>query len=120
MLITIPTVDPALLIEAHKAVVARKGKVDVAVTMIAHFDNRVPADELIAIHQRMIALSKFILDKDSSSWVMDVKGKRYKLVHEAMFRAAAITLLTIEEDEPIGKASTASTFIRTIANHLHR
>jgi hypothetical protein len=102
MLHVIKPVDPKLLIEANNAVAARRAKGDAVVTMVAHFDNRLDTKELIAINYRLMALAKLIQKGEGPAWVIEAKGKRYKLVNKAMFRAAAITPLSIEDDEMIG------------------
>ena len=99
MLHVVKPVDPKLLIEANDAVSAQRGKGDATFTMIAHFDNRLEADDLLAISYRLQALASLIQKGEGPAWVIHSKGKEYKLVNEAMFRAAAITPLSIEEDQ---------------------
>jgi hypothetical protein len=96
-----PPVDPKLLIEAADAVAARKSEGDATLTMIAHFDNRLSLEQLIAINYRLMALARLIQKGEGSAWVVKAKGKQYRLVDQAMFRAAAITPLSIDGDEPV-------------------
>jgi hypothetical protein len=115
MLTVIKPVDSELLIEASTAVAARKGKGgDPAVSIIMHFDNRLDAEMLKCIAYRLVALSNLVEEGIGPGWVLNVKGKRYKLVNEAMFRAAAITPLSIDENDIIGNlAFDANTFLKT-------
>jgi hypothetical protein len=94
-------VDPELLIEAADAVAARKGEGDATLTMIAHFNNRLPPEQLLAINYRLMALARLIQKGEGSAWVVKAKGKQYRLVDQAMFRAAAITPLSIDSDESV-------------------
>jgi hypothetical protein len=94
-------VDPELLIEAADAVAARKGEGDATLTMIAHFNNRLPPEQLLAINYRLMALARLIQKGEGSAWVVKAKGKQYRLVDQAMFRAAAITPLSVDGDEPV-------------------
>ena len=67
--------------------------------MIAHFNNRLPPEQLLAINYRLMALARLIQKGEGSAWVVKAKGKQYRLVDQAMFRAAAITPLSIDSDE---------------------
>jgi hypothetical protein len=96
-----PSVNPKLLIEAADAVAARKGEGDATLTMIAHFNNRLPPEQLLAINYRLMALARLIQKGEGSAWVITAKGKQYRLVDQAMFRAAATTPLSIDGDEPV-------------------
>ena len=99
----VDTVDPELLIEANQAVASRKGKGDATFTLIAHFDGRLPPETLLAINYRLIALAHFFESGGRSPWIIDPKGKRYKLIQTPLLRAAAVTPLSIEDKRPIGE-----------------
>jgi hypothetical protein len=109
-----PPVDPKLLIEAADAVAARKGEGNATLTMIAHFDNRLSPDQLVAINYRLMALATLIQKGEGLAWVVKAKAKQYRLVDQAMFRAAAITPLSIDGDEPAKNvAFDTDIFLRT-------
>jgi hypothetical protein len=106
-------VDPKLLIEANEALTARQGKGDPALTLVAHFNNRLDPDELVAIDYRLMALANLIKAGEGSAWVSHSKGERYKLVDETMFRAAAITPLSIEDHLTVSSLSfDTDTFLK--------
>jgi hypothetical protein len=48
-----------------------------------------------------MALARLIQNGEGSAWVIKAKGKTYRLVDQAMFRAAATTPLSIDGDEPV-------------------
>lgn len=99
----VDTVDPELLIEANQAVASRKGKGDATITLIAHFNGRLPPETLLAINYRLIALAHFVESGGRSPWILDPKGKRYKLIQTPLLRAAAVTTLSIEDNRPISE-----------------
>src|ERR1700759_5008655 len=98
----VPPVEPSLLIEANNAVSEQKGEGDATITMIAHFNGRVEPDMLVAINYRLLALAKIVRGTKESPWVTGAAGRKYRLVNEAMFRAAALTLLTVDGEKPVG------------------
>jgi len=101
MLKTVPIVDPSLIIEANNAVSKRGGKGDATVTMVIHFNGRLDPETLIAIDFRMVALANTVKIPQQNPWIISIKGKKYKLVGEAMFRAAAITPLSFDPTKPV-------------------
>jgi hypothetical protein len=46
-------------------------------------------EEILAVSYRLGALAKLIQDGEGQNWTITVLHKTYKLVNEAMFRAAA-------------------------------
>jgi hypothetical protein len=46
-------------------------------------------DELIAVSHRLMALARLLHDGQGGQWTLTVEGKEYRLVNEALFRAAA-------------------------------
>ncbi len=109
MLHTVQGVDPALLMEADDAISNGKRGADPTIKMIAHFNGRLDAEIIIALNYRLMALAKFIHEHKRSGWVVHRKGKRFKLVHQALFRAAAITPLSLEDDEPVRTSISTGT-----------
>jgi hypothetical protein len=101
----IEPVDPDLLIEANNIVSKQRGEADSMVILVGHFYKRLEPEKILAIQYRMVALSNLIKSGASSPWVISKDGQDYKLVNETMFRAAAITPLSIEEDQMVGTFS---------------
>jgi hypothetical protein len=109
----IEPVDPNLLIEANEAVSKKRGHGDSTVILVAHFHKRLQPETILALQYRMMALSNLVKDDTRSPWVISNEGKDYRLINEAMFRAAAITPLSIEEDQIIGTLTfDRETFLR--------
>ena len=52
------------------------------------------SEEMIAIQLRLTALCNLIIDGDGTAWTINVNGKDYTLVHEALCRAVATAPLT--------------------------
>lgn len=55
------------------------------------------SDTLLAIDYRLIALANVVKKDDPSPWVINPKNKEYKLISEALLRAAAIAPLKIDD-----------------------
>jgi hypothetical protein len=98
---TIDPVEPALLIEANTIVSKNGGKGDSTVILVGHFHKRLKPEQILAIQYRMMALSNVVKDGTNTAWVISKDGQDYKLVNEALFRAAAMTPLSIDEDQTI-------------------
>jgi hypothetical protein len=93
--------EPELLIKANKAVGKNRGK-DPTMSIIVALADHYPSELLIASTYRLQAMQKLVLSGHGPAWVMDVKGKKYKMVNETMFRAAAKTQLRYNPESPIG------------------
>jgi hypothetical protein len=88
----IPIVAPELLIRANLKAVAENekyGSADTTVSIIAALGDKHDADELIAVSYRLMALARLLDEEKAGEWTLTVEGKEYKLVNEALFRAAA-------------------------------
>ena len=88
----IPIVAPELLIKANlKAVEDREkyGSADTTVSIITALGKKHQPDELIAVSYRLMALAHLLHEGEGGQWTLNVAGKEYKLVNEALFRAAA-------------------------------
>ena len=70
-----------------------RASADVMVSIVSALADDHSPDELIAVSYRLQALAKFPHQGDSRLWTLTVAGKEYKLVNEALFRAAAKTPL---------------------------
>lgn len=101
----IEPVDPKLMVEANELLAKERGRGDPTVTIVMNFADKHSSDELLALTYRLQALAKLIVGGHGPAWVLDVKGKKYKLVNEAMFRAAARAPLSIDEDQLISELS---------------
>jgi hypothetical protein len=102
----IEPVDPALIVEANNVVAKDRGKGgDPMVTLVMNFGDSHDAEELLALTYRLQALAKLIVAGHGPAWVINAKGKKYKLVNEAMFRAAARAPLWIADDQLVGDLS---------------
>ena len=89
-------VSPDLLIQANAKIAADRekyGSPDVEVSIVTGFADDHDVDELIAVSYRLRALAKVLRNGDSNHWTPNVGNKEYKLVSEALFRAAAKTRL---------------------------
>ena len=51
--------------------------------------DRYSANELHAVCLRLMVLSAIVKERHASDWAIEVKEKRYALVNEALFQAAA-------------------------------
>jgi hypothetical protein len=88
----IPIVAPELLIKANlKAVADREkyGSADTTVSIVSALADDHEPDELIAVSHRLMALARLLHDGEGGHWTITVEGKEYRLVNEALFRAAA-------------------------------
>jgi hypothetical protein len=94
-------VEPELLIKANEVVGKNRGK-DPTISIIVALADHYPSKQLIATTYRLQAMQKLVLSGHGPAWIMNVKGKKYKLVNEAMFRAAAKAPLRYNPESPIG------------------
>jgi hypothetical protein len=88
----IPVVAPDLLIRANlKAVADREkyGSADATVSIVTALADKHQPDEVIAVSYRLMALARLLGEEQGGHWTITVEGKDYKLVNEALFRAAA-------------------------------
>ena len=113
MIREVKTVEPALLIEAFQAVMDDPDKSDHIVTLVMHFGNRFEPETLMNIDYRLVALANIVKDDKPSPWVKAPKDKPYKLISEALLRAAAVSPLFIDDATLIGEiAFDADTFAK--------
>lgn len=106
MIRPVETVDPELLIEAYNVVTDNHGSGDDHVSiLVCHFHDRLDAETLLAIDYRLIGLANIVKNDKPSPWIMAPKDKDYKLINEALLRAAASAPLNIDEDEAVGELS---------------
>jgi hypothetical protein len=99
-------VSPDLLIQANAKIAADRekyGSPDVEVSIVTGFADDHDVDELIAVSHRLRALTKVLRNGDSNHWTLNVGNKEYKLVSEALFRAAAKTRL--KEAKTVGEVA---------------
>jgi hypothetical protein len=92
----IRAVPHELLIKANsKAVAGREkyGSADVAVSIVTALAKNHDPEDLIAVSYRLQALARLLDDGDGEQWTLKIEGKEYKLLNEALFRAAAKTPL---------------------------
>ncbi|SRR5258708_2755516 len=88
----IPTVPFELLIEGHEGVLADReenGPGDPTIALVKTLAGKHQSHEILAVSYRLGALAKLIQDGDGQKWTITVLHQTYKLVNEAMFRAAA-------------------------------
>jgi hypothetical protein len=109
----VEAVDPALLIEAHQIVAERRGTNGSSLILVGHFHDRLEPDAILALQYRMVALANVVKHDTGSPWIVSVKGKDYRLIDNAMFRAAATTPLSINDDQVVATlAFDRDAFIR--------
>ena len=88
----IPPVSVDLLVRADQKVAADHESglpPDPTVSVIAALHGKCDHEEMIAIERRLTALAKFVVDGEAGAWTIDVDGKNYSLVADALIRAAA-------------------------------
>ena len=59
------------------------------------FSQRHGSGEMHAIVLRLMALANLIVHGEGKAWTINIDGKDYTLVHEALYRAAATAPLTV-------------------------
>lgn len=88
----IPTVPFELLRRGHEGVIADRelhGTGDLTFALVKALSKTSQPHEILAVSYRLGALAKLIEDGDGEKWTITVLHQRYKLVNEALFRAAA-------------------------------
>jgi hypothetical protein len=88
-----------LMRAANNAVAAKKGKGDATITLIAALSGKYTSNELLAVTYRLQCMQKLILAGKGRAWTMNLKNKPYKMVNEAMFRAATRTTLKYTSEQ---------------------
>jgi len=92
----IRTVPHELLIKANSKAVADRekyGSADVTVSIVTALAKDHDPEDLIAVSYRLQALARLLDNGDGEQWTLQIEGKEYKLLNEALFRAAAKTPL---------------------------
>jgi hypothetical protein len=92
----IPTVAPELIIKANlKSIEDREkyGSPDVMVSIVTALADECAPDECIAVSYRLAALAYLVHEGHGDHWTLRVEGNEYRLLNEALFRAAARTPL---------------------------
>ena len=106
MIRAVKNVDPALLIEAYKVVSDNRDTGDDhVVILVSHSHKRLDSDTLLSIDYRLMALANVVKKDDPSPWVIASKNKEYKLISEALLRAAASAPLRIDDKKLIGEVA---------------
>jgi hypothetical protein len=88
----IPAVAPELLIKANLKSVAdreRHGSADVMVSIVTALADKHTPEECIAVSYRLTALAYLVHEGHGDHWTLAVEGKEYRLLNQALFRAAA-------------------------------
>jgi hypothetical protein len=88
----IPPVPAELIIKAAQQVTddhERYGSAEPTISVIRAFAKTHSPDELLAVTYRLGALAKLIKDGQGGKWTITVLHQDYKLVNEALLRAAA-------------------------------
>jgi hypothetical protein len=88
----IPPVPFELLKKGHEGVIAeceQHGPGDPTFALVKTLADEHRPEEIMAVSYRLGALAKLIQDGEGQEWTITVIHKTYKLVNEAMFRAAA-------------------------------
>jgi hypothetical protein len=88
----VQTVAPELLIEANlKSIADREeyGSPDTMVSIVTALADKHTPDECIAVSYRLTALAYLVHEGHGEHWTLKVEGKEYRLLNQALFRAAA-------------------------------
>jgi hypothetical protein len=88
----VQTVAPELLIEANlKSIADREkyGSPDIMVSIVTALADKYTPDECIAVSYRLTALAYLVHEGHGEHWTLKVEGKEYRLLNQALFRAAA-------------------------------
>jgi hypothetical protein len=112
----IPEVPFDVLIRGHEGVTAyreRHGQPDMTIALVAALADDHKSDLIIAVSYRLGALAKFVQEGEGRKWAIPVLHQDYKLVNEALFRAAARAPLM--EAKTVGDvAFDRQTFYQTV------
>lgn len=85
-------VAPELLIKANlKSLADREkyGSPDVMVSIVTALADKHTPDECIAVSYRLAALAYLVHEGHGDQWTLRIEGKEYRLLNQALFRAAA-------------------------------
>jgi hypothetical protein len=89
----IRTVKAELLIKANQQAAADfkeyGSAANTTISVITALAGEHSHDEMEAVSYRLFALAKLVLEGDGEHWTLHVAGEDYKLIDEALFRAAA-------------------------------
>lgn len=96
---TVPPVSINLMHAANNALVKEKGKGDATVTLVFALGKTHSAGDLLAVTYRLQAMQKIVLAGKGPAWTRELKDKPYKMVNDAMFRAAARTTLKYTSEQ---------------------
>jgi hypothetical protein len=99
----VPPIPVQLIMKANQAIADKQGEGDATVTVVVALGSEYEADDLLAAIYRLTAMQRIVLAGQGPGWVMDRTVEKYKLVNEAMFRAAARTTLRYESTRPISE-----------------
>ena len=122
----VPAVGPELLIRANYKVTAdlvRHASGDAMVSVVTALAPDCPAEQIVYVAYRLIALARLVQEGDGEAWLMNDNAKKYRIIDEALFRAAAraplieaetvgnmqfnkeeLLAIALEESEPKGAA----------------
>lgn len=88
----IPPVTFELLKKGHEGVIAEReqyGPDDPTIALVKTLADDHKPEDILAVSYRLGALAKLIRDGDGEQWTITVLHQDYRLVNEALFRAAA-------------------------------
>jgi hypothetical protein len=88
----VPPVAPKLSIKANlKSVADREkyGSPDVMISIVTALADKHTPDECIAVSYRLTALAYLVHEGHGDQWTLKVEGKKYRLLNQALFIAAA-------------------------------
>jgi hypothetical protein len=89
---SIPSVPFELLKKGHEGVLAQRelhGPGDPTIALVTTLADEHRHEDILAVSYRLGALAKLIRDGEGQKWTITVLHNSYKLVNEALFRAAA-------------------------------
>jgi hypothetical protein len=112
----IPPVPFELLKKGHEGVLAERelhGPGDPTIALVKTLADEHKPEDIMAVSYRLGALAKLIRDGEGEKWTITVLHKSYKLVNEALFRAAARAPLF--EAATVGQVSFDPTIFLPIA-----
>jgi hypothetical protein len=94
----IPAVPFELLKKGHEGVISERetnGRpADFTISLVKTLADEHRPEEIIAVSYRLGALAKFVAEGGGGKWTITVLHQDYRLVNEALFRAAARAPLT--------------------------
>jgi hypothetical protein len=75
------------------------------VAVIAALSKRFSSAQILAVTYRLQALANMMAQQQTDHWTLNIADKEYTLVDEALFKAAARTPLSFEDEEQVGEIS---------------